>query len=93
MRMQHINRHSSWKWPVRHRAVRRFSFRRRLALWFGLVMLLSTCLAIALSYRVAEQVAISQFSEKLMAMASSGALGIAISFSLNWLIATCSATR
>ncbi|HVF11238.1 MAG TPA: hypothetical protein VNA16_10565, partial [Abditibacteriaceae bacterium] len=74
--MQHFNLHSSWKWPARQRSVRRFSFRRKLALWFGLVMLLSTCLAIGLSYRVAEQVAVEQFSEKLMTMASSGAMGI-----------------
>jgi len=52
----------------------RLRVRDRLVIWFGLVTLLSTALALGLGYREAARAAVQEFGGKLAAVAASGAL-------------------
>jgi class 3 adenylate cyclase len=51
-------------------------FRHKLALFFGLVSLLSTSTALGLIYEVTVRSTVSEFGQKLAAIAASGAVGI-----------------
>jgi class 3 adenylate cyclase len=54
----------------------RLSFRVKLALWFSAVMLMSTCLAVGLTYRVVVQIELLQFGKNLTTIAASAAQDI-----------------
>jgi adenylate cyclase len=58
----------SWLWRLR--------FRDKLALWFSIVILISTCLALWFSYVVTVRILIEKFGQNLKTIAASGAQSI-----------------